>query len=82
VDLEGKKIDPANAEVIIRWTNIFDPYAVREFVADDVIYAGRVKFVRTPGSEILVADHDLPESTRVALKLSYPVDEDLGPPPF
>jgi hypothetical protein len=79
---EGKKIDPANAEVISRWTNMFDPYDVCEFVPDEVMYVSRGKFARTPGSEIWVADCDLPEPTRVALKLSNPVDENSGPPPF
>ena len=63
---EGSKIDPATAEVKHLWGNFFDPYGIGED-REHGYSAMKLSWARSPGSNVWVEFHDLPEETRAAL---------------
>jgi hypothetical protein len=75
---EGLKIDPDTAEVDWYYVQTLDPYGVCSDLPLDFRQIGRGYFARSPGSDIWVHFHDLPEKTRDALwerhksKLAFP----------
>jgi hypothetical protein len=64
---EGKRIDPATAEVLCHWAHCLDPYGVLDDLPEEFTCAGRSYFFRAPGSDIWVEFSDLPKATRRAL---------------
>ena len=63
---EGRKIDPATAEVKWTYAEIGDPYGDGIELPEDW-QVGREYFARRPGSEVWVSFRDLPDATREAL---------------
>jgi hypothetical protein len=79
----GLKIDPETAEVRWECALVADPYGIYP-VPEEMQWVGRAYFARSPGSDIWVHFHDLPDETREALwgrhksKLAFPAGlEDL-----
>jgi hypothetical protein len=74
----GLKIDPETAEVCWEIALIADPYGVYPDLPEEMQCVGRVYFARSPGSDIWIHFHDLPDQTREALwqrhkyKLAFP----------
>ena len=72
------KIDPETAEVDWRYAQVLDPYGVDPDLPEKCQCIGREYFARSPGSDIWVHFHDLPEETRDApwerheSKLAFP----------
>jgi hypothetical protein len=63
----GLKIDPETAEVDWCYAQTLDPYGVYSNLPEECQQVGREYFARSPGSEIWVHLHDLPEETSNAL---------------
>ena len=63
----GLKIDPETAEVDWCYAQTLDPYGVYSNLPEECEQVGREYFARSPGSEIWVHSHDLPEETSNAL---------------
>jgi hypothetical protein len=59
----GLKIDPETAEVFWNWGYILDPYGIWD-LTDEEKCIGRNHFARSPGSEVWVSFHDLPDAVR------------------
>jgi hypothetical protein len=59
---EALKIDPDRAEVYWQHGQILDPYGVED-LSDEEYCIGRNYFARSPGSDVWVSFHDLPEAT-------------------
>jgi hypothetical protein len=59
----GHKIDPETAEVMWTYADGFDPYGVDPTLPGEEYNIGRAYFARSPGSDIWVWFHDLPEAT-------------------
>ena len=57
----GLKINPKTAEVDAQ---TLDPYGVYPDLPEECQQVGREYFARSPGSDIWVHFHDLPEETR------------------
>ena len=74
----GLKIDPKTAEVEWTYALTLDPYGVWPELPEEYQQVGREYFARSPGSDVWVNFHDLPEATRDALwkkhrrKLAFP----------
>jgi hypothetical protein len=74
----GLKIDPETAEVEWTYAQTLDPYGVYPELPEECQQVGREYFARSPGSDVWVNFHDLPEATRDALwkkhrpKLAFP----------
>jgi hypothetical protein len=72
------KIDPDTAEVNWHYAQTLDSYGVDPNLPEECRQIGREYFARSPGSDIWVHFHDLPEETRDALwerhesKLAFP----------
>ena len=72
------KIDPETAEVDWIYAQTLDPYGVLPDLPEEYQQTGREYFARSPGSDVWVHFHDLPEATRAALwgkhkrKLAFP----------
>jgi hypothetical protein len=64
----GQKIDPKTAEVMFRWSQIFDPYGVNPNLPKACYQVGQVGFARSPGSDVWVCFYDLPNATVKALR--------------
>jgi hypothetical protein len=64
---EGKKIDPATAEVDWTYGVCGDPYGLRSHPPEEEYNVGRIRFARNPGSDVWVAFEDLPEEVREEL---------------
>ena len=60
----GLKINPKTAEVEWRYAQTLDPYGVYPDLPEECQQVGREYFARSPGSDIWVHFHDLPEETR------------------
>jgi hypothetical protein len=80
----GLEIDPETAEVCWEYGQVMDPYGVHSDLPEECWQVGRQYFARSPGSDIWVHFHDLPDETRDALwerhksKLAFPIGlEDL-----
>jgi hypothetical protein len=80
------KIDPETAEVDWCYAQTLDPYGVLDEweLPKEFHQVGRERFARSPGSDVWVWFHDLPDATREALwerhsrKLAFPAGfEDL-----
>jgi hypothetical protein len=63
----GLKIDPETAEVWWEYGQTLDPYGIDPDLPEEYQQVGREYFARSPGSDIWVSFHDLPEETRNAL---------------
>jgi hypothetical protein len=63
----GLKIEPETAEVCWEYAQVADPYGVRSDLPEECQQVGRAYFARSPGSDIWVHFHDLPDDTRNAL---------------
>ena len=61
---EGARIDPETAEVMWVFAQTLDPYDVVEDLPTECHQVGREYFARSPGSDIWVHFHDLPDETR------------------
>ena len=74
----GLNIDPETAEVEWIYAQTLDPYGVYPELPEECQQVGREYFARSPGSDVWVNFHDLPEATRDALwkkhgsKLAFP----------
>jgi hypothetical protein len=74
----GLHIDPETAEVEWTYALTLDPYGIYPDLPEECRQVGREYFARSPGSDIWVAFHDLPEATQDALwkrhrkKLAFP----------
>ena len=72
------KIDPDTAEVNWHYAQTLDSYGVDPNLPEECRQIGREYFARSPGSDIWVHFHDLPEETRDVLwerhesKLAFP----------
>jgi hypothetical protein len=66
----GLKIDPETAEVYWKYSQVLDPYGVHS-LPEEYQVIGREYFARSPGSDIWVSFHDLPEATRTVLWEMY-----------
>jgi len=64
---EGLKIDPNTAEVHWQYAQTLDPYGIYPDLPEECQQIGREYFARSPGSDIWVHFHDLPQETRDAL---------------
>ncbi len=64
---EGRKIDPAIAEVTWSYAPDADPYCVYPDLPEECQQVGRVYFACSPGSDIWVSFQDLPDETRERL---------------
>jgi hypothetical protein len=67
---DGKKIDPATAQVYWELVNMLDPYEfgfLRLHIPEEIDCVGEVCFACAPGG-IPVALRDLPEETRKAVE--------------
>jgi|RhiMethySRZTD1v2_1073278.scaffolds.fasta_scaffold3639854_1 hypothetical protein len=60
---EGRKIDPATAEVDWRYAQVLDPYGVYPDLPEECDCIGREYLARRPGSKIWVEFGDLPDKT-------------------
>ena len=82
----GLQIDPATAEVEWTYAYTVDPYGDDPDLPEEYRCVGREYFARSPGSNVWVSFHDLPEASRDALwdrhksKLAFPAG--LIPAPF
>lgn len=73
----AKKIDPATAEITWTYAQTLDPYGDDLELPDELQQVGRECFARSPGSDVWVWFHDLPDEVRDALekKVSgFPLD--------
>ena len=61
---EGKKIDPATAEVTWCYARTLDPYGVDPDLPEELRQVGREYFARSPDSDIWVEFGDLSDKTR------------------
>jgi hypothetical protein len=68
---EGLKIDPETAEVDWSYAQTLDPYGVDPDLPDEYVCVGREYFARSPGSDIWVSFHDLPDATRKRLRAKH-----------
>jgi hypothetical protein len=74
----GLEIDPATAEVTWTYGQTLNPYGIIVDLPDEYSQVGREYFARSPGSDIWVNFHDLPNATVEALrgkhmsKLAFP----------
>ena len=75
----GLKIHPETAEVCWEWARTLDPYGVHSLIPEED-QVGREYFARSPGSDIWVSFHDLPEATRCAIRERNPVCVNSGFP--
>jgi hypothetical protein len=66
VELAGRQIDPATADVICDVADMFDPYGL--FPGNENAYPDRLYFARSPATNFWIEFRDLPEATRVALE--------------
>jgi hypothetical protein len=64
----GLQIDPATAEVTWEYTQLADPYGIRDLSPEECCI-GRVLFARAPGGDVWVSQHELPSATVDALRL-------------
>jgi hypothetical protein len=60
-------IDPQTAEITWHWRHTLDPYGVDPDLPKECRQIGREYFARSPGSDIWVSFHDLPDNVREAL---------------
>jgi len=67
----GRRIDPANAEVMSEWGHTSDPYRIIDDLADEERQIGRVYFARAPGG-VWVHFGDLPAETVQVLRRRGP----------
>jgi len=63
----GQQIDPETAEVDWNYAYTLDPYGVDPDLPEELQQVGREYFARSPGSDVWVSFHDLPDATRDAL---------------
>lgn len=63
----GLLIDPETAEVTWIYAQTLDPYGIYPDLPEECQQIGREYFARSPGSEVWVHFHDLPEATRRVL---------------
>ena len=71
----GLKIDPATAEVTGRYTQILDPYGIRDLSPEEDC-VGSVLFARAPGGDIWVSQCELPSATVDALRIRIEQEPD------
>ena len=64
----GLHIDPATAEVMWDYRQTLDPYGIDPELPEDMQQVGREYFARSPGNDLWVHFHDLPQSTRESLE--------------
>ena len=64
----GLNIDPETAEVMWEHGYTIDPYGVYSDLSEEEKQIGRNYFARSPGSDVRVSFHDLPEATLKALR--------------
>jgi hypothetical protein len=64
---EGLRIDPETAEVTWTYAQTLDPYGIYGDLPEECRQVGREYFARSPGREIWVHFHDLPDETREKL---------------
>lgn len=57
----ASEIDPHRAEIMWAYADVMDPYGILGCAYGCI---GRVFYVRNPGSDIWVAEYDLPETVR------------------
>ena len=80
----GLQIDPATAEVEWTYAYTVDPYGDDPDLPEEYRCVGREYFARSPGSNVWVSFHDLPEASRDALwdrhksKLAFPAGLNPG----
>jgi hypothetical protein len=80
----GLQIDPATAEVEWTYAHTVDPYGDDPDLPEEYRCVGREYFARSPGSNVWVSFHDLPEASRDALwdrhksKLAFPAGLNPG----
>jgi hypothetical protein len=58
---EALRIDPERVEIDCRFGNVSDPYGVED-LPDEYNCIGRNYFARSPGSDVWVSFHDLPDA--------------------
>ena len=63
----GQQIDPETTEVDWNYAYTLDPYGVDPDLPEELQQVGREYFARSPGSDVWVSFHDLPDATRDAL---------------
>jgi hypothetical protein len=74
----GLHIDPETADVEWTYAQTLDPYGDDPNLPEECWQVGREYFARSPGSDVWVSFHDLPDATRDALwekhksKLAFP----------